>query len=62
MHDPDRNTPPAAAARFRTTSAIALGSGVPASAPALILTGSIALCALIAVLTVACVGLAALMI
>lgn len=48
--------------RFRSHTAIALGSGVPAGAPMLVLTGSLALCALIAVLTVACVGLAALMI
>lgn len=48
--------------RFRSTSFIALGSAVPASAPALALTGSIALCALVAVLVVACIGLAALVI
>ncbi|MFD6893233.1 hypothetical protein ACFWB0_01620 [Rhodococcus sp. NPDC060086] len=50
------------ASRFRSHAGLVLGSGVPASAPALMLTGSLALCALVAVLTVVCVGLAALMI
>jgi Zn-dependent alcohol dehydrogenase len=48
--------------RFRAHAALALGSGVPASAPALMLTGSLAMGALVAALTVVCVGLAALMI
>ncbi|WP_092808312.1 hypothetical protein [Rhodococcus globerulus] len=48
--------------RFRSTSTIALGSALPGAAPALILTGSFALCALVAVLVAACVGIAAHMI
>lgn len=56
------NRPEPSDSRFRSNTVIALGSGVPAGAPMLVLTGSLALCALIAVLTVLCVGLAALMI
>lgn len=48
--------------RFRSHTAIALGSGVPAGAPVLALTGSLALGALVAVLAVVCVGVAALVI
>lgn len=48
--------------KFRSTSLIAFVSAMPASAPALVLTGSFALCALVATVVVACVGLAALMI
>lgn len=48
--------------RFRSTSTIALGSALPGAAPALVLTGSFALCALVAVLVSACVGIAAHMI
>jgi hypothetical protein len=48
--------------RFRSTSTIALGSALPGAAPAFILTGSFALCALVAVLVAACVGIAAHMI
>lgn len=48
--------------RFRSTSTIALGSALPGGAPALMLTGSFALCALVAVLVAACVGIAAQMI
>lgn len=48
--------------RFRSHTAIALGSGVPAGAPVLALTGSLALGALVAVLAVVCVGVAALII
>ncbi|MEE2060679.1 hypothetical protein [Rhodococcus artemisiae] len=60
--DARTNHPKASDSRLRSHTAIALGSGVPAGAPMLVLTGSLALCALIAVLTVLCVGLAAVMI
>ncbi|NRI69844.1 hypothetical protein FEZ60_30470 [Rhodococcus sp. MS16] len=59
--DRDRGSTPAQT-RFRSTSCIALGSAVPASAPTLALTGSIALCALVATLVVACIALAAVLI
>ncbi|NMM89771.1 hypothetical protein B2J88_36465 [Rhodococcus sp. SRB_17] len=59
---PDRNPTEPYTSRFRSTSAIALGSAATASAPALAVTGSLALCALVAALVVACVGVAALMI
>jgi hypothetical protein len=64
MNYPDRDTNPTRghASRFRSTTCIALGSAVPASAPALALTGSIALCALVATLVVVCIALAALLI
>ncbi|SDD43679.1 hypothetical protein [Rhodococcus tukisamuensis] len=62
MPDPDQAPIRPPVSRFRATSAIALGAGVAASVPALVLTGSIALCALIAVLTVAYVVLVDLMI
>lgn len=48
--------------RLRSSPVIALGSGILACAPALIVTGSVVLCALVALFTVACVGFAALMI
>lgn len=54
--------PESSGAGFRSHLVLAVGSGVPASVPALILTGSLAVCVLVAVLTVVCVGLAALMI
>lgn len=60
--DQDRGSTPAQTSRFRSTSCIALGSAVPASAPTLALTGSIALCALVATLVVACIALAAVLI
>lgn len=58
--EPHPDKPPTS--QFRSTSAIALGSALPGAAPALVLTGSIALCALVAVLVAACVGVAAHMI
>lgn len=55
MHHPTRDrssssTEPSTS-RFRSPSAIALTAAVPASAPALALTGSVVLAVLIAVLT-----------
>ncbi|OMQ24343.1 MULTISPECIES: hypothetical protein [Rhodococcus] len=55
----ERNLQPS---RLRSTSVIALGSAMPASAPTLALTGSFALCALVAILVVACVAVAAFLI
>lgn len=56
------SNPESPVSRFRSHAGLALGSGVPVSAPVLMLTGSLALCALVVVLTVVCVGLATLMI
>ncbi|MDV6278663.1 hypothetical protein R3Q06_35400 [Rhodococcus erythropolis] len=41
---------------MRAKAAIAVGSGVSAFVPAVVLTGSIGLCAMTAVLTAACVA------
>ena len=50
------NDPERPESRLRSHMAMASGSGVPAAAPGLVLTGSLALCALVAVLTVVGVG------
>jgi hypothetical protein len=47
---------------MRSTSVIAVGSALPASVPALILTGSVAVSVGVATLVVICIGIAALVI
>lgn len=60
MDDPTLDLSPREpqASRLRSTSVIAFGSALPASVPALVLTGSFAVCACVVALVVACVGIA----
>lgn len=62
MRDPDLDSAPTLAARVRAKTVIAVGSGIAASVPAVVLTGSTGLGALTAVLTASCVVAAGLMI
>lgn len=62
MRHPDLDSAPSLAARVRAKTIIAVGSGVAASVPTVVLTGSIGLGAVTAVLTAACVVAAGLMI